>query len=285
MTLAGLSHAADNRVFPDGLIERYANWLPYKAYTPDNELNPLPSASANSAHQDPHGYMWLSVYSSALLRYDGHHMESYGLKDGLPSVHLEGSLIGQDGHLWITTHSGLAISSSPIIEYEADERVEFTTTWDGEKLLSTQLRVPPVQVGEWVGVYTQAEERVILYRLSSGNGGGLERQDFEAPISQFGVGRVILSVSADTFLLGSDKGVFQFDMTTKEVRYFPGFLDCTGVWALHQDSTRQAWAACQDGRVVRRPNWFDKADEQVIIRGSSQRLTASRRAGRPDLLW
>ena len=62
--LMGGAHAADNRVFPDGLIERYANWLPYKAYTPDNELNPLPSASANSAHQDPHGYMWLSVYSS-----------------------------------------------------------------------------------------------------------------------------------------------------------------------------------------------------------------------------
>ena len=157
-----------------------------------------------------------------------------GLRMAFLSVHLEGSLIGQDGHLWITTHSGLAISSSPIIEYEADERVEFTTTWDGEKMSESDSTHPPVQVGEWVGVYTQAEERVILYRLSSGNGGGLERQDFEAPISQFGVGRVILSVSADTFLLGSDKGVFQFDMTTKTVRLLPGFLDCTGVWALHQ---------------------------------------------------
>ena len=86
--LMGSAHAADNRVFPDGLIERHANWLPYKAYTPDNELNPLPSASANSMRiRIPHGY-WLGVYSSALLRYDGHHMESYGFDDGLPSVHL-----------------------------------------------------------------------------------------------------------------------------------------------------------------------------------------------------
>ena len=85
------------------------------------------------------------------------------------------------------------------------------------KLLSTQLQVPPAQVGEWVGVYTQAEERVILYRLSSEDGGVLERRYFEAPIAQFGVGCLILSVSADTFLLGSDKEVYQFDMTTKEV--------------------------------------------------------------------
>ena len=132
-------------------------------------------------------------------------MESYGLKDGLPLSTSRKQLVKMDTSGLQRTQAWLSQAAQS--SYEADERVEFTTTWDGEKLLSTQLRVPPVQVGEWVGVYTQAEERVILYNLSSGNGGGLERQDFEAPISQFGVGRVILSVSADTFLLGSDRGV------------------------------------------------------------------------------
>ena len=131
-----------------------------------------------------------------------------GFDDGLPSVHLK-EYDPQDGHLWVSNQSRPGLSSSPIIEYEADERVEFPQHGTAsESALDASVVCRRCEVGEWVGVYTQAEERVILYRLSSGNGGGLERQDFEAPISQFGVGCVILSVSADTFLLSLIKGCF-----------------------------------------------------------------------------
>ena len=86
-------------------------------------------------------------------------------------------------------------------------------------------------MGEWVGVYTQAEERVILYRLSSEDDGGLERQDLRRPIAQFGVGRVILSVSAHTFLLGVIKECFNLMTKTSRKSDYFGFLDCTGLGA------------------------------------------------------
>ena len=94
-----------------------------------------------------------------------------GFEDGLPSVHLEGSLIGQDGHLWITTHSGLAISSSPIIDNSADERVEFTTTWDGENYSRLNCSRRFVQARGVGRCHTQAEERVI-FSVFPPNGGG-----------------------------------------------------------------------------------------------------------------
>ena len=103
VALAGIGYAADNRVFPDNAIERHTNWLQYKAYTPDNELNPLPSASSVDVVQDPAGFIWFGVNSSGLVRFDGHQMEVYGFDDGVPSLLLNNMTLGPNGHLWVST--------------------------------------------------------------------------------------------------------------------------------------------------------------------------------------
>ena len=141
VTLAGSSHAADNRVFPANAIERHTNWLQYKAYT---------HRIMNSIHchrplrirrfRTQHGFIWFGVNSSGLVRFDGHQMESYGFDDGVPSLLLNNMTLGPNGHLWISTKAGLVVSS-PMIDNSATSSVSFRkTVVNGERKCSRRIR-------------------------------------------------------------------------------------------------------------------------------------------------
>ena len=125
LLLPARTFGADNRMFSDGAIERHANWLQYKAYTPDNELNPLPSASSVDVVQDPAGFIWFAVNSSGLVRFDGHQMQVYGFDDGLPSLLLNNMALGPRGHLWVSTKAGLVVSHVPLDKGSAASTVVF----------------------------------------------------------------------------------------------------------------------------------------------------------------
>src|SRR2546430_17546127 len=60
-----------------------AQELPFRHFTPNDQVNPLSSASVQKVTQDHLGYIWFAFYSSGLTRYDGHAMEEYGTDDGL----------------------------------------------------------------------------------------------------------------------------------------------------------------------------------------------------------
>src|SRR5436309_2799286 len=65
-----------------------AQELPFRHFTPNDQVNPLSSASVQKVTQDHLGYIWFAFYSSGLTRYDGHAMEEYGIEDGLRDLTL-----------------------------------------------------------------------------------------------------------------------------------------------------------------------------------------------------
>src|SRR3977135_1057273 len=84
-----------------------AQELPFRHFTPNDQVNPLSSASVQKVMQDHLGYIWFAFYSSGLTRYDGHAMEEYGIADGLRDLTIRE--VAEDGthHLWAGSESGL----------------------------------------------------------------------------------------------------------------------------------------------------------------------------------
>ncbi|HEX9652729.1 MAG TPA: two-component regulator propeller domain-containing protein, partial [bacterium] len=102
--------------------------LPFTHYTPENEINPLPSAEVHKVYQDRQGYIWLAVFSSGLIRYDGHAMELYTTDDGLRDLGVWEILEDHLGHLWVGSNTGLVVSERQLSDYNNGERIKFVST-------------------------------------------------------------------------------------------------------------------------------------------------------------
>src|SRR5258707_7131741 len=110
-----------------GALPLVAQELPFHHFTPNDQVNPLSSASVQKVTQDHLGYIWFAFYSSGLTRYDGHAMEEYGIGDGLRDLTLRE--VAEDGthHLWAGSESGLVVSEKPLDVYEPGKRVRFVS--------------------------------------------------------------------------------------------------------------------------------------------------------------
>ena len=132
-----------------------AQLLPLRHYTTESESRGLPSAEVHSVHQDRQGYLWIVVYSSGLVRYDGVTMELYTEEDGLRSAALWDVAEGADGRLWATSNAGLVVSERPLHAYEGGQRVRFVSELGGVPLLEGGMRRNLIAVdGDgvvWVG--------------------------------------------------------------------------------------------------------------------------------------
>ena len=65
----------------------------------------LPQNSVQTIAQTPDGYLWLGT-RGGLARFDGVRFKTYGLEEGLKSVHIVGLADDGKGGLWIATHGG-----------------------------------------------------------------------------------------------------------------------------------------------------------------------------------
>ncbi|HKL20092.1 MAG TPA: two-component regulator propeller domain-containing protein, partial [Halalkalibaculum sp.] len=99
--------------------------LPFTHYTPDREINALPSAEVHKVFQDKLGYMWFSIYSSGLIRYNGVKMETYSQEDGLRDLTVWDLIEDPTGRLWVSSNAGLVVSEEPLAHYDAGKRVRF----------------------------------------------------------------------------------------------------------------------------------------------------------------
>ncbi|HEV7571310.1 MAG TPA: hypothetical protein VGQ21_07390, partial [Thermoanaerobaculia bacterium] len=117
-----------------------AQELPFRHFTPNDQVNPLSSASVQKVTQDHLGYIWFAFYSSGLTRYDGHAMEQYGIDDGLRDLTLRE--VAEDGthHLWAGSESGLVVSEKPLDAYEPGKRVKFISAIGRERLPQMRVR-------------------------------------------------------------------------------------------------------------------------------------------------
>lgn len=111
-----------------------AQELPFTHYTPASETNPLPSAEVSAVYQDREGLIWFVIFSSGLVRYDGHSSELYSTADGLPDPNVWEVVEDAAGRLWARSNGGLAVSEKPLGEYAPGERVHFATTFNKHEL-------------------------------------------------------------------------------------------------------------------------------------------------------
>jgi signal transduction histidine kinase/ligand-binding sensor domain-containing protein len=58
--------------------------------------------------QDSVGHLWFAV-EAGVFRYDGRHLERFGLADGLPALYVTLLAIGRDDRIWCKTARGLAL--------------------------------------------------------------------------------------------------------------------------------------------------------------------------------
>ncbi|MCR9017142.1 two-component regulator propeller domain-containing protein [Aquiflexum gelatinilyticum] len=132
-----------------------AQELPFVHYTPDNELNPLPSAMVTNVFQDSEGFMWMAVHSSGLIRFDGTKMDLYVQKEGVKDLGVWQIVEDKLGYLWVTSNSGLVVSEEPVSNYKNGRRLTFTSEFGGKTLYSEIVNLNQIAVDSsgmvWVG--------------------------------------------------------------------------------------------------------------------------------------
>ncbi|MBT6434773.1 MAG: hypothetical protein HOK28_16880 [Deltaproteobacteria bacterium] len=141
-----------------------AQELPFAHYTVDSDVNPLPSSSVSEVYQDRLGYLWFVVYSSGLVRYDGHNMVVYTTEHGLSSNTTIGITEDKIGRLWVPTRKGLSVSTKPLDEYAAGETVKFTTELGGQKLTQLGITSDTVETDNDGNLWAGTAEGLFFYR-------------------------------------------------------------------------------------------------------------------------
>lgn len=123
------------------ILKAEAQELPLTHFTTASESNPLPSAMVTNVYQDSEGFIWLSVFSSGLIRYDGANMVLYNQLDGLPDLGIWQVLEDKLGYLWASSNAGMVVSEEPISSYQSGKRVRFTTHFRNIALFDEALTI------------------------------------------------------------------------------------------------------------------------------------------------
>ena len=146
-----------------------AQLLPLTHYTADSEVNALPSAEVHKVYQDRQGFIWFAVFSSGLVRYDGHQMTGYGVEDGLRDVNVWDVQQDGEGRLWVGSNTGLSVSEKPLGDYGPGARVRFTAVLDSIPLLDYAIGYNrmAVDAGGWVWVASDGQG-LVRYRKTAG---------------------------------------------------------------------------------------------------------------------
>ncbi len=144
-----------------------AQELPFAHYTVDSDVNPLPSSSVSEVYQDRLGYLWFVVYSSGLVRYDGHNMVVYTTDHGLSSNTTIGITEDKSGRLWVPTRKGLSVSTKPLGHYAAGEAVSFTTDLGGQKLTELGITSDTVETDNDGNLWAGTADGLFFYQYTS----------------------------------------------------------------------------------------------------------------------
>jgi class 3 adenylate cyclase/ligand-binding sensor domain-containing protein len=144
-----------------------AQELPFRHFTTDNEINPLPGTSITALFQDQAGYIWFAVYGTGLVRYDGHEMEVFTPLEGMSTYVFS---IEQDslGRLWTGSSEGIRVSEYPLQKYRPGEKIAFITAIDGLSLQTTRMNNRgQIYIDRQGNIWTTTQEEIIRYRYDS----------------------------------------------------------------------------------------------------------------------
>ncbi len=120
-----------------------AQELPFRHFTTQNEINPLPSPAVTDVYQDRQGYVWMAIYGTGLVRYDGQQMDVFTPADGLLDTQIFGLVEDGAGRLWaVASDRALMVSTKPLASYRPGERVQFSDTLGAVPLYQERAMLP-----------------------------------------------------------------------------------------------------------------------------------------------
>ena len=231
----------------------YAQEFSFTHYTPDSEVNPLPSASVRDLHIDGEGYLWMVIFSSGILRYDGHGTELYTSEDGLVSDSTSGMLEDRYGRIWVGASQGLSASERPLSDYGPGERIRFTNVLNGLQLTVGQIeKRASLLLDSRDGIWVATPE--LIHRYSHDEEGRISRQDIFVgkPNSQrLGAKAFALRSSGEVWAILTDQRVAVFDKSAKLSRILnpPSGGNCSSLAAIHETSRGRVVVGCASGEV------------------------------------
>ncbi|TVR31926.1 MAG: hypothetical protein EA390_05825 [Balneolaceae bacterium] len=246
--------------------------LPFTHYTPDNELNPLPSAEVHKVYQDSQGYMWFAVYSSGMVRYNGVGLEVYGLEDGLSDLTVWDMIEGPAGRLWVSSNGGVVVSEKPLQDYEAGEKIQFTRQIQGTELINVAVNhnrmAADLEGNLWVGT-----ERVGLVRYRFTNDGTFESDTLSTSIhgneNELAVRSIVAREDGTVWaaLLGGD--LLKYDDAISQI-FNTGSQRNTNT--LYESPDGTLWGGEQDGSVWRLNETGDRKEFIYIQTNSNSNI-------------
>lgn len=231
--------------------------MPFTHYTPDSELNALPSAEVHKVFQDSDGFIWMAIFSSGLVRYDGHQMERYGVEDGLRDLAVWDITEDPAGRLWVASNAGLVVSEEPLAAYTGGRKVRFTSVLKGKPLLDLAVSYNRMAIDAqgwlWVGTdgkgifrYYVADVdsvEVDTLRVSAGEPGTADIPVRALTVRQNG--------SVWVALLGGGLAFFPPGSRQSQQVDPPDAIAGTSTNALHETAGGVLWGGRQDGAIWR----------------------------------
>jgi signal transduction histidine kinase/DNA-binding response OmpR family regulator/ligand-binding sensor domain-containing protein len=224
-----------------------AQELPFRHFTPNDQVNPLSSASVQKVTQDHLGYLWFAFYSSGLTRYDGHAMEQYGVEDGLRDLTLRE--VAEDGthHLWAGSESGLVVSEKPLDAYEPGKRVKFVNAIGNVRLPPVRVRRNYLVTGIDGWVWAGVQDTLVRYRF---HGSELERGTIDSIPMTPGIASMLMRRDGSVLVALNSGPILQFDRDGKYRGPLAGPPACVG-GALMESRDGALWGGCTNGLVWR----------------------------------
>jgi signal transduction histidine kinase/DNA-binding response OmpR family regulator/ligand-binding sensor domain-containing protein len=253
-----------------------AQELPFRHFTPNDQVNPLSSASVQKVTQDHLGYIWFAFYSSGLTRYDGHAMEQYGVEDGLRDLTLRE--VAEDGthHLWAGSESGLVVSEKPLDAYEPGKRVKFISAVGNVRLPQMRVRRNCLVTGIDGWVWAGVQDVLVRYRF---HGDALERGTIDTMPMTAGISSMLMRRDGSVLVALNSGAIFQFDRDGKFRGPLLGPPACIDS-ALMQERNGALWGGCTNGMV-----WREDGDRYEIVNHDlSERIVSIIETSR-DELW
>lgn len=249
-------------------IFSFAQELPFTHYTPDNELNPLPSASIYNVYQDRAGYIWICVYSSGLARYDGNSLELYTTTHGFPNLNVMNVTEDGQGRLWVLNDVGVSATERVISEHSYNQPLRFSTSLNHTALAQTSIsQVAPNAIARdaggdiWVGTTGLG---AIRYRLLPAPGNPAGRPDEQATIADTfstapqrdGQNRIVYALLGrkdGTVWCAAGKSLLVFDPARERFEVFADGQDSAlaVTHTLYENASGVLWGGCADGAIWR----------------------------------
>lgn len=227
-----------------------AQTLPFTHYTPERELNPLPSAEVHYVYQDSVGYIWFAVYSSGIVRYNSTTMETYGIADGLRDLTVWEMTEDSKGRLWVTSNAGLVASQKPLKEYGVGEAISFASEIDGVSLLNRSVNHNRIVLDSrdrlWVGT-----DNIGAVRYGYDESGALTADTLATGSNDENVQKPVRALEATknggVWVALTEGILLYFDINDRVSAYNAGTN--TIISSLYSDKEGRLWGGEQDGRV------------------------------------